>query len=161
MRSSSLAGFFLCALSACSNTFMSQQMHLRWEAPSGVKLVEETAGPPITARFTDGFEMRLVTGELTGLNAPDEKQLEPLLVEALQRAGMAAVTGTPASMKTGSLPLGPVARYEVKVPPLRQLIYLVRVPSGFLVLSMVAPVADYVRQEAQFERSFASMTITH
>src|SRR5688500_9210245 len=117
---------------SCSNTYDSALLRLKYEPPAGVKLVEELPGPPAMARFNNGLEIRSVVDELP---EADDHALETWLPAALELAGLPALSAPPTSARAGSIPLGPVARYEVKSSGRRSLIYVVPQGERFLLLT--------------------------
>lgn len=143
----------LLSAGSCQRAYESPALSLRYEPASGVRLLDESAGPPAVAHFTGGLEIRSVTGALPPL---EEKQLDSVLTLALTRAGR-TVAGTVAASQAGTMHTGPVARYEIKDGKQRTLVYLVPLGGRFLVITLTADVADYVRTESTFERTLHSL----
>ena len=147
----------VCTLAwGCTSTYISAILGVRYEPPSDVKIVDETPGPPAVARFSGGVEMRAVGSPLPAL---DPRQVEELLPHVVQEAKIVLPAGKLVSAKVGSLPVGPVARYDVKGAQERVLLYVIPDGERFLTLSLTVPAGDDGRREARFERSLASLAL--
>lgn len=145
----------LCAVMAgCSNAYDSALLRLHYDPPSGVKLLDESAGPPGVAHFSGDVEIRVAASALPEL---DEKKLEELLPQALASAGATLPAGRVTSAKLGTITMGPVARYEFKGPSNRALLYLVPNGARFLVVTLSTPLSTDGKTEAHFEQSLASL----
>lgn len=140
------------ALYGCNNRYESDELHLAWEPPSGVRLVEAKPG---LVTFSEGFEIRSLP---TQMELPDEKGVEAFLGDVVKAANL-NIPVTPASAKLGTLPIGAVARFEVKEGTNRTLIYVVPEPGETLIFKLTAPTSEYGKIEAQFERSFGSLKL--
>ena len=139
----------------CSGTYESAAMKVRWELPRGVKLLEEQAGPPRVARFSDGVEIREVQAAPPAI---EEGKLEELLPKIGAQAGV-ATTGNIISARLGDLPPGKVVRWTLKDGDKRGLVYFL--PSGkrFLVISLMGAEGHYAQMENQFELSLSSLRV--
>lgn len=143
----------LLLVAACGSKYESAAMGLSWEPPSGVKFVSEQAGPPVMASFSPGIEVRSVATalpEITDLN------LRPVLEQACTAAGV-PVPARVDSMRMGSIPAGPVARYTFRTGADRGLLYVVAAKDRFVLMILTASESAYPRQESAFERSLARM----
>jgi hypothetical protein len=120
-----------------------------------VKVVEEGPGPPAVARFTGGVELRSVSSPLPDL---DPRQVEDLLPHVVQEGKLAFPGARLVSAKVGSLPVGPVARFDLKGEQDRVLLYVIPDGERFLVIWLTVPAGDDGRREARFERSLASLS---
>jgi hypothetical protein len=155
MRSNSRAVVLalLAGMTGCSSAYESDVLALRYEPPRGVQLQEEVAGPPSVARFSSGLE--LWSAPVT-VPTPSEATLRPLFDAAVRATGV-TLKGTVQSSRAGNLPAGPVARYELKSPGERSLLYILPLQTRVLVVHLNAPEASYGPLEARVERSLASL----
>jgi len=144
----------LLGLSACSTSFDSALLKVRYVPPSGVKLSSEEAGPPAVARFSQGIELRMVTGPAPAI---DEAHFD-LLLDALRDGAKVAAPGKLVSARPGTLSIGAVVRLEVKGEGTRSLVYFIPLEGRYLVASLTAPEARYGMLEAQVERSLSSLS---
>lgn len=134
----------------CSRPVSSQALGLEYEPPSGVKLASEEPGPPAVARFEGGLELRSVPGTPPPLEASPEAVL-----------GAAGVTMPGKVMNTsqGTLPAGPVARYEFLQGDSRTFMYFLPRPDRFLLISFTAPERDYGPRSGRVERSLSTLKL--
>lgn len=139
-----------CAV-ACSRRMDSSVLGVRYDPPSGMAPAGEEAGPPAVARFEGGLELRSVAGVPPKLDAAPE--------DVLAAAGM-AVPGTKLNATQGTLPAGPVARYEFQQSGSRTLVYFIPRPDRFLLVLYTAPERDYGPASARVERSLSTLTPT-
>ena len=155
MRTRFWLPLLLALLSACSSKFESDALGLSWQPPSGVKLESEQAGPPATARFEPGVELRMVKGVLPELT---EENLRRAFTDAFIAAGMPAPAKLE-SFKLGTIPAGTVARYTLADGGERALVYVLPLGERFLVMQLRAPESVYSRRETGFERALATLRI--
>lgn len=87
----------------------------------------------------------------------NEKELESLLVHALREAKATPPAERITSARLGSLPVGAVARYDLKSPSNTALVYLIPGDARFLVVMLSVPAGEDGRMEGKFERSLASL----
>lgn len=136
----------LLVLGACSRGLDSEALGIRYEPPSGMKLVAEEPG---LARFEDGLELRVFRSALS-VDAP-ATALEQVRTE---------VPSLPAKMvsaKPGTIPAGKVARWELDGGRTQTLVYAVDGGDKHLVLTLTAPDADFDRIANKVERSLSSL----
>ena len=139
-------------LGACSNALDSAALGIHYEPPSGVKLTSEEPGPPVVARFSGGLEIRGAPGSLP---KPEQDNLAAILQQALEKAGVPALTTPTSDARAGTCALGPVARYETRgTKPM--LIYVIPQGAQFILMLFQADSTDG-KAEAQFERSLGSL----
>lgn len=122
---------------------------MQYEPPSGMSLRTVEAGPPGLARFEGGLELRSVRGETPALAAgPD----------AVMAAAGLTVPGSLRKNSEGTLPAGPVARYEFfTAGDSRTLVYFVPRKDGFVLVTFSAPERDYGALSARVERSLSTL----
>ncbi len=142
-------------LAACSNSYESAALKVRYQPPRGVTLVEEKAGPPAVARFSSGLEIRSVA---EAPPAVEEGRLEALY-EGIARAAGLPERGAVVSARAGRIPAGPVVRFALKEEDSRSLVYLLSASQRFIVVSFTAPKARATTLETDFERSLASLRL--
>lgn len=121
---------------------------MQYEPPSGMGLRSVAAGPPALARFDGGLELRSVRGAAPALDAGPE---------AVLAAGLKA-PGKLLQDTEGTLPAGPVARYEFsQTGGSRTLVYFVPRKDGFVLVTFSAPERDYGALSARVERSLSTL----
>ncbi|WP_309892360.1 hypothetical protein [Archangium sp.] len=152
MNRSTLLPLLLLSLTvACSRRLESTSLGLQYEPPSGMALRAEEPGPPAVTRFEGGLELRSVQGKPPALGAPPE--------EVLGAAGL-PVPGNPVKATQGTLPAGPVARYEFQQGGSRTLVYFLPLPERFVLVLYTAPERDYGPGSARVERSLSTLKPT-
>jgi hypothetical protein len=139
----------LCAV-GCSRGVTSRVLGVEYEPPSGMGLIAEEAGPPAVARFEKGLELRAVKGTAPALDAGPEA--------VLTAAGL-EVPGRVVQDSRGTLPAGPVARYELSRDGARTLVYFLPRKDGFVLVTFSAPERDYGTLSARVERSLSTLKL--
>ncbi len=139
----------LCVL-GCSRGVTSRALGVEYEPPSGMGLISEEAGPPAVARFEKGLEMRSVAGTPPALDAGPEV--------VLAAAGL-PMPGTLLKDSQGTLPAGPVARYEFSQSGTRTMMYFLPRKDGFVLVTFFAPERDYGTLSARVERSLSTLRL--
>jgi hypothetical protein len=150
-RSTLLLWLFLSCALACSRKLESHALGLQYEPPSGMALRSEQPGPPAVARFEGGLELHSVQGTPPRLDAPPE--------EVLGAAGL-PVPGRRLNATQGTLPAGPVARYEFQQGSSRTLVYFLPLTARFVLVLYTAPERDYGPGSARVERSLSTLQPT-
>lgn len=150
MRFASLTWcLLLSSVFGCSRSISSQELGVQYEPPSGMSLGSVEAGPPALARFKGGLELRAVRGVPPALDAGPEV--------VLGAAGL-TVPGRLLQGSEGTLPAGPVARYEfTQSGGARTLVYFVPRKDGFVLVTFSASERDYGALSARVERSLSSL----
>ena len=141
------------SLVACSSGYQSQQLKVSLVPARGIKLQEEEAGPPTIARFSSGFELRSVVGSGPAL---DEGQLPAALDQVVAGAKLPSL-GTLLSSRLGTLPIGKVARFELRGSGSRTLLYFIPLGRRFLVARLTQPEREYGLSQPQVELSLSSL----
>jgi len=139
----------LCVI-GCSRGFTLRVLGVQYEPPSGMGLLAEEAGPPAVARFEKGLELRSVVGTPPTLEAGPEA--------VLAAAGL-PVPGRLVQSSQGTLPAGPVARYELTRDGARTLVYFLPRKDGFVLVTFSAPERDYGALSARVERSLSTLRL--
>ncbi len=155
MRTTALAVVSALALGGCSHEFDSEALKLKYHPPRGASLAEEKAGPPRVARFTLGLELRSVDGAPPAI---DEGRLADLLKEVAEKAGTTP-PGELISSRAGSIPAGPVARWALRDPEGRTVIYYVPGKARFLLITQRASEAAFGEAENQLELSMGTLKL--
>lgn len=152
MNRSALVPWLLlsCAV-ACSRKLESSALGLQYEPPSGMALRAEEPGPPAVAHFEGGLELRSVQG------APPKLETAP--EEVLGAAGL-AVPGRRLNATQGTLPAGPVARYEFQQGTSRTLVYFLPLADRSVLVLYTAPERDYGPGSSRVERSLSTLKPT-
>lgn len=150
MARSALSLLVLLLAVGCARTVSTEALGLEYEPPSGVKLSATEAGPPAVARFEGGVELRSVPGAPPALGAAPEA--------VLSAAGV-PVPGKLLSSTQGTLPAGPVARYEYQQGDARTLVYFLPRADRFVLLTFTAPERDYGPRSAKVELSLSTLKL--
>ncbi|WNG49826.1 hypothetical protein F0U60_41210 [Archangium minus] len=151
-RSALLPWLLLCCALACSRKLESNALGLQYEPPSGMALRTEEPGPPAVARFEGGLELRSVSGQgVPRLDSPS--------ADVLGAAGI-PVPGKQLNATQGTLPAGPVARYEFQQGASRTLVYFLPLKDRFVLVLYSAPERDYGPGSARVERTLSTLMPT-
>jgi hypothetical protein len=150
-RSTLLSLLLLSLTVACSRRLDSTALGLQYEPPSGMALRTEEPGPPAVAHFNGGLELRSVEGKPPALDAPPE--------EVLLAAGV-PVPGNRVNATQGTLPAGPVARYEFQKGGSRTLVYFLPRPERSVLVLYTAPERDYGPGSSRVELSLSTLKPT-
>lgn len=143
------------ALAACSSGYQSEALGLEWKPPTPFRLEAEQAGPPPVARFAPGLELRRVELKLP---APSAETVNATLEQIREAAAIPAGV-TLISARAGSIPAGPVARYELKLRSDRLLVYVLPTADAVVLLTMRADEAQFGKRQNAFERSLATLKL--
>jgi hypothetical protein len=138
---------------ACSRAFESSPLGMAWTPPSGVRLVSQDSGPPARAVFEGGITWYRIDGAAVSMG---ERGL-PAMLESIAAAGHVALNGTVTSARTGTLPVGAVARYELRAAATRTLAYVIPRSGGAMLLLATASEAQYGRTSASVELSLSTV----
>jgi hypothetical protein len=150
-RSKLLPWLLLSCAVACSRKTELNALGLQYEPPSGMALRSEEPGPPAVARFEGGLELRSVQGVPLKVDASPE--------EVLGAAGV-PVPEKRLNATSGTLPAGPVARYEFQQGAARTLVYFLPLADRSVLVLYTAPERDYGPGSARVERSLSTLKIT-
>lgn len=150
-RSALLLPLLLCCTLACSRKVESSTLGLQYEPPSGMALRNEEPGPPPVAHFEGGLEVRSVQGTPPRVDAAPE--------DVLAAAGI-PVPGRRVNATTGTLPAGPVGRYEFQQGSSRTLVYFLPLKDRFVLVRYSAPERDYGPGSSRVERSLSTLKPT-
>lgn len=149
----------LCAMAVaallcgCSRELHAKEVGFAFEPPKTMKLRSEVKGPPAIATFENGLEIRSVTGTLPGLAAGE---LLPVLAQVKQEAKL-ELPQTVSSLKGGSIPAGPVARFELKDERTHALLYVVQGEGRYLTVLLTAPKREFDARVNLLERAMSSL----
>ncbi|AKQ68553.1 hypothetical protein A176_005465 [Myxococcus hansupus] len=122
---------------------------MQYAPPPGMGFRSEEAGPPARALFEGGLELRSVRGVPPALDAGAEV--------VLAAAGLQP-PGSLLQGSEGTLPAGPVARYEFsRADGVRTLVYFVPGKDDFVLVVFAAPERDYGALSSRVELSLSSL----
>jgi hypothetical protein len=150
MNRSALSLLAVLLAAGCSRPVSSQALGLEYEPPSGVKFASEEPGPPAVARFEGGLELRSVPGTPPALEATPE---------AVLGAAGVPLPGKVMNTSQGTLPAGPVARYEFLQGDARTFVYFLPRPDRFVLITFTAPERDYGPRSGRVERSLSTLKL--
>ncbi|MCP3138792.1 hypothetical protein [Pyxidicoccus xibeiensis] len=151
MRNCVLVWFLVLGVLGCSRDFTSSALGVRYKPPSAMKLEsEEVAGASVVARFKQGLELRSVKAAPPALDAGPEA--------VLGAAGL-AVPGRLVADSRGTLPAGPVSRYEFADGGKRTLVYFLPRAGSFLLVTFTAPERDYGSLSSRVELSLSTLEL--
>jgi hypothetical protein len=139
----------------CSRSFESDAVGIRFEPPASMKLLKEQPGSPAVAMFQSGLEIRSIPGAAPSI-------AEPMLrasFEELRKTSGLELPGEIRSARAGSIPAGPVARYELNRGDEYTLVYVVPSNGRYVLITLTAPEAEYGRLQKQLERSLATLAV--
>jgi hypothetical protein len=146
----------LLLTAACSKyEFKDEEMGLRWRPPGGVTLESTTKeGDVIVARFTGGVEMRRVNAApVSGADGLDA------LKTAILAASKSSAQGKVKNAKDGTVPAGPVARWELTTPSDHTLLYYMAATDHYFVMTLTAPEDGFYKRSDKFELSMSSLKL--
>lgn len=147
---------FLLALAAAgcsSNTYQGGALGVRWKPPPGVKLISETKeGPVAVAIFSGGVEVRMVPSPALPTSG-DHDELKQQLLDASKLRLPANVR----SAKDGTIPFGPVVRWDLEGGDDRALLYYLPAKDRFLLFSLTTSKAAFDKRSDKFELSLSSV----
>ncbi len=139
----------LLGVLGCSGDFTSKALGVKYEPPKGMGLRAEEPG---VARFEGGLELRSVQG------TPPPVEAAPDVV--LGAAGL-PLPGRVVQASKGTLPAGPVARYEFTHAGARTLVYFVPGKERFVLVTFTAPERDYGALSSKVELSLSTLKLLH
>lgn len=154
MRELTIAAFFF-AVGCSSYEYKDDEMGMRWKPPGGVKLESQSKeGDVVVARFTGGVEVRRV-------NAPAVPMSDGLdvLKTTILAASKATAQGKVKNAKDGTVPAGPVARWELTTPDDHTLMYYMAAKDHYFVMTLTAPEDGFYKRSDKFELSMSSLKL--
>jgi hypothetical protein len=145
----------LLFLSCMSNEYAGGALGMKWKPPPGVKLESEaTDGNVTTATFSGGVEVRSVTGSVPAPNG----DLDQLKAALLTGSKMAA-PGEVRMGRQGTIPNGPVVRWEMTNGAQKSLLYYVPGKDRWVLIALTARAGDFDRRSDKLELSMASLHV--
>ena len=152
--------FFLLGLllgvggAACSsNEYKDGALGVRWKPPKDVKLLSETKeGPVAVAIFSGGIEVRMVPSPALPISG-DSDALKTQLLEASKLR----MPNTTRSAKDGTIPFGPVMRWDLEYGDDRALLYYLPAKDRYLLFSLTTAKASFDKRADKFELSLSSV----
>ena len=147
---------FLLALlgAACSsNEYTEGPLGIRWKPPNGVKLMaEEKDGDVAVARFSGGVEVRMVPSPAL----PTSGDLDALRTQLLDQSKL-SVPVRVRSAKDGTIPFGPVVRWDLEAGDDRALLYYLPAKDRYLLFALTASKGVFDKRSDKFELSLSSV----
>jgi hypothetical protein len=145
----------LIAAGCSSNEYKEGGLGIRWKPPRGVELMSETRDGPVTvARFSGGVEVRLVPSPAL----PTSGNLDALKAQLLQASNLSAPGGV-RSAKDGTIPFGPVVRWDLEGGDDRALLYYLPAREKYLLFSLTTTKAGFDKRADKFELSLSSVKL--
>jgi hypothetical protein len=148
-------GVLLFAVGCSSYEYKDDEMGMRWKPPGGVTLESSTKeGDVVVARFTGGVEVRRV-------NSPAIPMSDGLdaLKTAILSASKSSAQGKVKNAKDGTVPAGPVARWELTTPGDHTLLYYMAAKDHYFVMTLTAPEDGFYKRSDKFELSMSSLKL--
>lgn len=143
----------LLAAGCSSNDYKEGPLGIRWKPPQGVKLMgEEKEGDVAVARFSGGIEVRMVPSAAL----PTSGDLDALRTQLLD-ASKLRVPANVRSAKDGTIPFGPVVRWDLEGGDDRALLYYLPAKERYLLFALTPPKAAFDRRADKFELSLSSV----
>ena len=146
----------LLALGCSSNQYEGGGLGLKWKPPDGVKLLKEVVDGQVTAAsFSNGVELRRVDSDAL----PTSGNLGELKNQILA-ASRASAPGEVQSARAGSIPAGPVARWETLQGDDRTLLYYLPANDHYLVLTLTTSPNAFDRKANKLELSLSTLHLS-
>jgi hypothetical protein len=145
----------LLAAGCSSYEYKDDEMGMRWKPPAGVKLDSAAKeGDVVVARFTGGVEVRRVNSPAV----PMSDGLDALKTTILA-ASKSSAHGKVKNAKDGTVPAGPVARWELTTPDDHTLLYYMAAKDHYFVMTLTAPEDGFYKRSDKFELSMSSLKL--
>jgi hypothetical protein len=141
------------AAACSSNEYKEGALGLKWKPPQGVKLdTEGKDGAVVTAHFSGGVNIYRVDAPAL----PTSGDLDALKT-AILGASKARADGEVKSAKDGTIPSGPVVRWETVGHDEHTLLYYVPARDHYFVLTLTTKEQAFDRRSEKFELSLSSL----
>jgi hypothetical protein len=128
---------------------------VRWKPPQGVKLMSETKeGNVAVAIFSGGVEVRMVPAPAL----PTSGDLDALKGQLLGAAKLNLPQNV-RSAKDGTIPFGPVVRWDLEGGDDRALLYYLPAKEKYLLFSLTVSKAAFDKRADKFELSLSSVKL--
>jgi hypothetical protein len=141
------------AAAACSsNEYREGPLGIRYKPPPYAKLISESKdGDVAVASFSGGIDIRRVPQPALPIAGDDQ-----LLQKVLAASRMSAPSQM-RSAKDGTLPFGPVMRWDLEQGDDRALIYYLPAKDHYLLIQFSASKAQFDKRSDKFELSLSSV----
>ncbi|MBL8957505.1 MAG: hypothetical protein JNK82_42420 [Myxococcaceae bacterium] len=148
--------FVALVLTGCSsNEYKDGALGVRWKPPQNVKLLSETKeGDVAVAIFSGGIEVRMVPAPAL----PTSGDHDALKAELL-KASKLQVPSTVRSAKDGTIPFGPVVRWDLEFADDRALLYYLPAKDRYLLFSLTTAKSAFDKRGDKFELSLSSVKL--
>jgi hypothetical protein len=143
----------LLGMGCSSNEYAGGPLGVRWKPPPGVKLMSETKeGNVAVAIFSGGVEVRMVPAPAL----PTSGDLDALRAELIKTSKL-SVPQNVRSAKDGTLPFGPVVRWDLEGGDDRALVYYLPAKDRYLLFALTTSKAAFDKRSDKFELSLSSV----
>ncbi|MBK7864039.1 MAG: hypothetical protein IPJ65_36630 [Archangiaceae bacterium] len=141
------------AAACTSNEYEKGPLGVRWKPPQGVKLMSESQEGAVTvASFSGGVEVRRVPSPAL----PTSGDLDALKGQLLEASKM-RVPANVRSAKEGTIPFGPVVRWDLEGGDDRTLLYYLPSKDAYLLFALTTSKAAFDRRADKLELSLSSV----
>jgi len=148
-----IAVVVLLAAACSSNEYKEGALGMKWKPPQGVQLEKEGKdGAVVAAHFTGGVDVYRVDAPAL----PTSGDLDALKT-AILTASKGSADGEVKSAKDGTIPSGPVVRWETINRDEHSLLYYVPAKDHYFVLTLTTKQAAFDRRSEKFELSLSSL----
>jgi len=149
------AWLFVLLAGCSSNEYKDGALGVRWKPPQGVKLMSETKeGNVAVAIFSGGVEVRMVPSPAL----PTSGDHDALKAQLLQ-ASKLQVPSNVRSAKDGTIPFGPVVRWDLEYADDRALLYYLPAKDKYLLFSITTGKHAFDKRADKFELSLSSVKL--
>lgn len=143
----------LGAAGCSSNEYKDGALGVRWKPPQGVNLLSETKeGAVAVAMFTGGIEVRMVPSPALPTSGDSDALKEQLLDASKLRLPIKT-----RSAKDGTIPFGPVMRWDLEGGDDRALLYYLPAKDRYLLFSLTTAKSSFDKRADKFELSLSSV----
>lgn len=145
--------FALLLVACSSNEYAQGPLGVKWKPPQGVKLMSESKdGDVDVARFSGGVEVRRVPSPALPTSGDSDE-----LRAALVAASKISLPANARSAKGGTLPFGPVMRWDLEGGDDRALVYYLPAKDHWLLFALTTSKAAFDKRSDKFELSLSSV----
>jgi hypothetical protein len=143
----------LLGLACSSSEYKEGPLGIRWKPPPGAKLLSESKDSDVVvASFSGGIDVRMVPQPAL----PTSGDLDELRTKLLAAAKMSVPAGV-RSAKDGTIPFGPVVRWDLEQADDRALLYYLPAKDKYLLFLFSASRASFDKRSDKFELSLSSV----
>ncbi len=149
------AFLFILFAGCSSNEYKDGALGVKWKPPQGVKLMSETKeGGVVVAIFSGGVEVRMVPSPAL----PTSGDKDELKAQLLSASKLNLPTNV-RSAKDGTIPFGPVVRWDLEYADDRALLYYLPAKDKYLLFSITTGKNAFDKRADKFELSLSSVKL--